>query len=68
MKFSVIGIIFTVLGAVLFIKPELLFTLTESWKSNSSPEPSRLYIISTKIGAAAFFIIGILSLIFYFIN
>ena len=43
--------------------PELIYEITESWKSYSMGEPSDLYKLSTRVGGAAFVLIGIAALI-----
>lgn len=42
------GIIFFALGIFIFLKPDLIWKITEEWKSYSADEPSELYIKSTK--------------------
>lgn len=61
------GILFIVLGIFLFMKPDLMWKLTEQWKSYSADEPSSLYLLSTKIGGIAFGIVGIAVLVLPFI-
>jgi hypothetical protein len=62
------GVIFVIAGVTFFFKPEYLWRLTESWKSNDAHEPSDLYIISTKIGAVIFFLVGIAGLLVPFLS
>ena len=57
------GILFIVTGALLFLKPELLWRLTEKWKSYRADEPSDLYRISTKFGGILYFLLGIAMII-----
>lgn len=53
------GILFLALGVFIFLKPELVWELTESWKSNYPDEPSDLYWFSTKFGGALLALFGI---------
>lgn len=61
------GILFIALGIFLFTKPDLLWKLTEQWKSYYADEPSDLYRLSTKIGGACFGILGIVIIVLPFI-
>ena len=68
MKYLVCGILFILCGAALLLKPKLLFDLTESWKSYRSNEPSKLYLFSTRFGGAFLSVIGVASMIVFFMN
>ena len=61
------GAIFLLLGIFLFLKPGLVFKLTEQWKSYSAEEPSDLYLISTKFGGVLLFLLGISMIVLPFI-
>ena len=52
------GIVFLALGAFLFFRPDLVWKLTEQWKSYRADEPSELYVLSTKVGGVAFALCG----------
>lgn len=54
-----VGILLAAFGVFIFIKPEVLWKLTEQWKSYRADEPSDLYRISTKFGGVMFGILGI---------
>lgn len=43
--------------------PEFIYEITESWKSYSMGEPSDLYKFSTRVGGAAFILVGAAALI-----
>ncbi len=62
------GIILLLAGALMICNPNAVFQITQGWKSYSASEPSKLYIISTRIGGAAFAIAGLLGIITFFIN
>ena len=61
------GILFIVLGIFIFLKPDLIWKITEEWKSYSADEPSELYIKSTKFGGALFTVFGIIIAILPFV-
>ena len=53
------GIIFFVLGIFIFLKTDVVWKITEQWKSYDADEPSDLYLKSTKAGGALFMLLGI---------
>ncbi len=57
------GIIFLVLGIFFFLKPQLVWKLTEEWKSYRADEPSDLYLISTKFGGILFALLGAIMIL-----
>ena len=61
------GIIFFALGIFIFLKPDLIWKITEEWKSYSADEPSDWYIKSTKFGGALFTVFGIIIVILPFV-
>lgn len=61
------GILFIALGIFLFVKPDLMWKLTEQWKSYSADEPSDLYLLSTRIGGILLGIVGIAVLVLPFL-
>ena len=65
--FILYGILFMILGVVMLRFPEFIYEITESWKSYSAGEPSDLYKLSTRIGGAAFILIGIAALVVQFL-
>lgn len=60
------GILFIAMGLFMFFKPELIWKLTEQWKSYRADCPSDIYTISTKIGGLVFLAVGIIVLILVF--
>ncbi len=61
------GIVFLALGAFLFFRPDLVWKLTEQWKSYRADEPSELYVISTKVGGVAFALCGVAAVVLPFV-
>ena len=55
-------------GLLMLFFPDLVYDLSESWKSNRSAEPSRLYLISTRFGGVMFILVGIGGLIVPFMG
>ena len=61
------GIIILGLGIFIFLKPRLVWKLTEEWKSYRADEPSDIYLKSTKVGGALFALFGVIMIILPFI-
>ncbi len=61
------GILFIALGIFMFLKPDLVWKLTEEWKSYCADEPSDLYLKSTKFGGILFVLFGIIVVILSFV-
>lgn len=61
------GIIIFALGMFIFLKPGLVWKLTEEWKSYRADEPSELYLKGTKIGGISFALFGIIMIILPFL-
>lgn len=57
------GVAFLFLGLVFFIKPTVIWKITEQWKSNCAEEPSKLYIINVKIEGGIFILLGIVMMV-----
>ncbi|MEG2087752.1 MAG: hypothetical protein RR022_06080 [Angelakisella sp.] len=53
------GAVMMVLGVLIGLKPNLIWKLTEQWKSYDADEPSDLYIQSTKLGGVLLVLLGI---------
>ena len=57
------SIILLMVGVLMVSTPDTVYDLTESWKSNASDGPSKLYRIHIRVGGAACLLVGILGLI-----
>ena len=66
-KSVILGIIFIIAGVLAFVKPEIVWKLTEQWKSYRADEPSDLYLFSTRFGAVIFIVLGIAAVILPFV-
>ena len=60
--------ILLLIAYLLFFKYELVYKITESWKSYSSSDCSDLYKISCQLGGIITFIIDLLLIISYITN
>lgn len=60
------GLLLMGLGALYFLRLDLVWKYTEQWKSYRADEPSDFYRLNTKIGGAVFFLVGLAGLIFSF--
>ena len=61
------GIIIFALGMFIFLKPDLVWKLTEEWKSYRADEPSEFYLKVTKIGGISFALFGTIMITLPFI-
>lgn len=61
-----IGLFLTGMGLFMALSPKGFYDFSESWKSSSGSEPSRLYEISTRIGGVLCLIAGIGSVVLQF--
>lgn len=61
------GLLLMGLGALYFLRPDLVWKYTERWKSYSADEPSDFYKLNTKIGGAVFFLVGLAGLLLQWI-
>ena len=62
-----VGIIIFALGMFIFLKPDLVWKLTEEWKSYRADEPSEFYLKVAKIGGISFALFGIIMITLPFI-
>ena len=61
------GIIIFALGMFIFLKSDLVWKLTEEWKSYRADEPSEFYLKVAKIGGISFALFGIIMITLPFI-
>lgn len=57
------GFLFLALGIFIFLKPDLIWKLTEEWKSYGAAEPSDFYRLSTKAGGILLSLLGMTMVI-----
>lgn len=64
----IIGSIFLlIVGVMMLCFTEVVYSITESWKSDASSEPSGLYKIHIRIGGIACSLVGIAGIIANFV-
>ena len=61
------GVVIFALGMFIFLKPDLVWKLTEEWKSYRADEPSEFYLKVTRIGGILFALFGIIMIALPFI-
>ena len=61
------SIFLLIVGVLMLCFPDMVYNITESWKSNSSSEPSGLYKLHICIGGIACTLVGIAGLISNFV-
>ena len=66
--FLIAGIVFIICGIIMLLKPQWVYMLTELWKSSVTGEPSRLYLLSTRIGGGFVTAVGILAIVVFFLQ
>lgn len=62
------GIVLIGIGAFLFLKPDLMWKLTEQWKSYRADGPSDFYLKSTKFGGVLFILCGIVAIVLLLVS
>ena len=60
---QIVGIILSIIGLVLSVKPILVWKITESWKMERSNAPSDRYMRVLRIVGGAFLGVGVLLLV-----
>ncbi|PEJ59621.1 hypothetical protein CN692_05385 [Bacillus sp. AFS002410] len=58
-----VGIVLLIIAGLAFFKPEVIWFITESWKSSVGSEPSDFYLITTRIGGVILLIVALILLI-----
>ena len=66
--YILLGIALIFWGLMMVCAPDLVYDLTESWKSNRSAEPSDLYCLSIRFGGVMFILVGIGGMIVPFMG
>ena len=60
---AVIGLLLIGVGVFYLLRPDIVWTMTERWKSHRADEPSDLYAIMIRIGGAIVLLGGIALII-----
>ncbi|MEK3917678.1 DUF6199 family natural product biosynthesis protein [Paenibacillus sp. FSL H7-0331] len=61
----IVTVLLLLCGLLMLIRPAILWTITESWKSNDAAEPSDLYLWSTRFGGVMFTLVGLAGVYVY---
>ncbi len=67
MKLLFISIFLLAVGVFMLVSPGTIYSLTESWKSDSAGEPSDRYRFSIRFGGSACTLVGLVGVITYFV-
>lgn len=62
------GIIILALGVFIFLKPDLVWKITEGWKFYNADGPSEFYLKITKIAGILYVLFGIAMMVVPFIS
>ncbi len=57
------AIMLIIVGIVLSVVPDLVFTITQSWKHSNSSEPSDSYKFITRVQGIILVIVGIILIV-----
>lgn len=60
-----LSIFLILIGLLMILKPEFIWSIAESWKSADATEPSSLYIGSIRFGGTMCMIVGLVSAVVY---
>ena len=60
------GILFLIIGILMFCFPTVVYSITELWKSEYSGEPSDAYKVHIRIKSVGVFCIGIFFIVAHF--
>jgi hypothetical protein len=66
--YLIMGILMIAAGIFSIAEPEMIYELFESWKSYAIGEPSKFYIITTRIGGVISIGLGIWSIILFILQ
>ncbi len=64
--YILLGVIFIFVGVLMTVSPRTCYDITQGWKNNSKAEPSKMYIITTRLAGIVFFILAILAFVLFF--
>ena len=61
--YIILSLIVLAAGILMLAKPELVYSISESWKHDGGTEPSNLYVISIRTGGAFCVLVGAVGFI-----
>ena len=59
--YIILAIIIAVAGVIMIVKPEFIYELTESWKNYSESEPSKAYLLWTRLSGIVCLLLGVVG-------
>ena len=62
-----VSLLLIILGLFMAIRPSVVWSVIERWKSHDATEPSGLYVMSARIGGVLFILAGIGGVLGYWI-
>lgn len=62
---GVVSILLVLVGLTMYVKPSLVWTIAESWKSGDATEPSDLYVKSARFGGILVAMAGLGGIVAY---
>ena len=63
-----LSIFLVIAGLLMLVQPKLIWSLTESWKSQGAEEPTSLYTASIRLGGVLCTLIGLASAVVYWMG
>jgi len=63
----VLSLILVIVGVLMLLKPSIVWSIAESWKSNDATEPSDLYLFSARFGGVLIALAGIGGIVVSFL-
>ena len=60
---TIFAIMLFIAGITLIISPNLVFTITQSWKSGNASEPSALYKMITRVQGVILVVVAVVLLV-----
>lgn len=67
MKYIVGGIVIFLWGLFMFRSPYKFWEFFESWKNSSNAEPSKFYLVETRIGGGICMLVGLIVVVCSFL-
>ncbi len=62
----ILSIILVLSGLLMIVKPDLVWMISESWKSTNAEGPSDLYVLSVRIGGCLCALAGLVGVVTFF--
>ncbi len=56
--YLIVGVLLLAAGLLFLVSPRVVFTVTENWKQEGDVEPSRLFLLSVRLGGVMMGVVG----------